>query len=66
MTFLTLFAATTLGSFLGNLAVFSAIGYMAQRTEKKRLDDLKQFQNQVQQMVQNENERMRRYAELEN
>lgn len=66
MTFLALFTATALGSFLGNLAVFSAIGIMAQRTEKKRIAELESFQQQVQEMVAKENERMRRYAKLEN
>lgn len=66
MTFLTILSATFLGSFLGNLGVFSVIGVMAQRTEKKRLAELQGFQQQIQEMVNKENQRMRRYAELEN
>jgi hypothetical protein len=38
---------------------------MAARTEKKKLQEFQQLQQQMQEAVRQENERMQRYAKLE-
>jgi len=65
MTFLAIAAGAALGSFLGNTLVFVVIGVMAARTEKKKLQEFQQLQQQMQEAVRQENERMQRYAKME-
>ena len=65
MTFFAIAAGAALGSFLGNTLVFFVIGLMVARTEKKKLQEFQQLQQQMQEAVRQENERMQRYAKLE-
>ena len=65
MTFLAIAIGAAIGSFLGNTLVFYVIGEMAQRTEKKRLAELQQFQAEMQEAMTQETERMQRYAKME-
>ena len=65
MTFLATAAGAALGSFLGNTLVFFVVGLMAARTEKKKLQEFQQLQQQMQEAVRQENERMQKYAKME-
>jgi hypothetical protein len=62
---LSLTVASALGTLLGNLTLFWAIGAMAQRQEKKRLEEVEKLQRGYLEMRQREVERMQRYAKLE-
>jgi len=57
--------ASAVGTFLGNLALFSIIGMMAQRQQKKQEEELLRLQNDFIEMKRKEVERMRRYAKME-
>jgi hypothetical protein len=50
---------------VGNLGLFWVIGKMAQRQEKKQLEELQKLQQGYLDMVQRENARMKKYAEME-
>ena len=67
--FLTILGASTLGTFIGNTAVFWAIGAMAQRQAKiqatQQREELARLQAEFLEMRQREIERMQRYAKLE-
>jgi membrane protein DedA with SNARE-associated domain len=65
MTFLAVAAGSFLGSLLGNLGVFFAIGLMAKRQERKQLEDLQKLQAGYLEMVEREKKRMENYARLE-
>ena len=65
MTFLAVALGSLLGSFLGNVGVFWVIGLMAQRAEKKQLEELQKLQQGYLDMVERERKRMENYAKLE-
>jgi hypothetical protein len=65
MTVAATFAATVLGSVIGNLVVFYFLGAMAKRVERKQLAELQKLQQGYIEMVQRENARMKKYAEME-
>lgn len=57
--------AVALGSFVGNLALFWLIGIQAKRVEKMQRESLQEQQQQLLELLQRENERMRNYAKME-
>jgi hypothetical protein len=65
MTFLLIATGSFLGTLLGNLSLFYIIGLVAQRKEKKQLEELQKMQQGYLEMVQRENTRMKKYAEME-
>ena len=65
MTFLAVALGSLLGSFLGNVGVFWVIGLMAQRAEKKQLEELQKLQQGYLDMVEREKKRMENYAKME-
>ncbi len=65
MTFLAVALGSLLGSFLGNVGVFWVIGLMAQRAEKKQLQELQKLQQGYLDMVEREKKRMENYAKME-
>jgi membrane protein YqaA with SNARE-associated domain len=65
MTIFAVAVGSFVGTLLGNLGVFWAIGQMAQRQEKKQREELQRLQNEFLEMRQKETERMKRYASME-
>jgi membrane protein DedA with SNARE-associated domain len=65
MTLVFTFAATVLGSVVGNLVVFYVLGAMAKRVEKEQLKELERLQQGYLEMVAKERERMENYARME-
>lgn len=65
MTFLLIAAGSFLGTLFGNLSLFFIIGKMAQRNEKKQLEELQKMQKGYLEMVQRERERLEKYAQME-
>ena len=65
MTFLAVALGSLLGSFLGNIGVFWAIGLMAKKAEKKQLEDLQKLQQGYLEMVERERVRIENYAKME-
>ena len=62
---LSLTVASALGTLVGNLGLFWVIGKMAQRQEKKQLEEIQKLQQGYLEMVQRESARMKKYAEME-
>lgn len=62
---LSLTLASVLGTFLGNLALFFLIGKLAQRQERKRLEEVHKLQASFIEKVNREQERMKKYAQME-
>jgi membrane protein DedA with SNARE-associated domain len=65
MTLVLTFAATVLGSVVGNLVVFYILGAMAKRVEKQQLEELERLQQGYLEMVDKERKRMENYARME-
>jgi membrane protein DedA with SNARE-associated domain len=65
MTLALTFAATFLGSVVGNLVVFYILGAMAKRVEKQQLEELERLQQGYLEMVDKERKRMENYARME-
>jgi hypothetical protein len=65
MTLALTFAATVLGSLVGNLVVFYVLGAMAQRVERKQREELERLQQGYLEMVEKERARLENYARLE-
>jgi membrane protein YqaA with SNARE-associated domain len=65
MTFAAVALGALVGSFLGNVGVFWVIGLMAQRAEKKQMEELKKLQDGYLEMAQKERERIENYARME-
>ena len=65
MTFLAVAIGAALGSFLGNTAVFWAIGLMAERNQKKQQAELEELHKGYLKMVEKEQTRMENYAKME-
>jgi hypothetical protein len=62
---LSLSLASALGTLVGNLGLFWVIGKMAQRQERKQLEEVQKLQQGYLEMVQRESARMKKYAEME-
>ena len=62
--FVTL-ASTALGTFVANFGILWLIGAQANKLEKQRIKDMVEQQKELMAMVQNEQERMARYARME-
>jgi hypothetical protein len=65
MTFMLIATGSFLGTLLGNLSLFYIIGLVAQRKEKKQLEELQKMQQGYLEMVQRERERLEKYAQME-
>lgn len=65
MTFLIVAAGSFLGTLFGNLGLFFLIGAIAQRKEKKQLEELQKMQQGYLEMVQRERDRLEKYAQME-
>jgi len=65
MSFLAVALGCLLGSFVGNVSVFWVIGLMAQRAEKKQLEELQKLQQGYLEMAQREKNRLENYAKME-
>ena len=65
MTLALTFAATVLGSVVGNLVVFYILGAIAKRVEKQQREELERLQQGYLDMVDRERARMEAYAKLE-
>ena len=65
MTLLAVAIGAAIGSFLGNTAVFWAIGAMAERAQKKQRAELHELEKDYLDMVQREQTRMENYAKME-
>jgi len=62
---LSITVASALGSFLGQFLSLWSIGLMAVREQKKQQRDLMNARNKFLQIQEKENQRLRRYAQLE-
>jgi hypothetical protein len=62
---LSLTLASAIGTLAGNLGLFFVIGKMAQRQEKKQLEELHRLQQGYLEMVERERKRMANYAKME-
>ena len=65
MSFLAVALGCLLGSFVGNVSVFWVIGLMAQRAEKKQLEELQKLQQGYLEMAQREKTSLENYAKME-
>jgi membrane protein DedA with SNARE-associated domain len=65
MTLALTFAATVLGSVVGNLVVFYFLGMMAKRIERQQKRELERLQQGYLEMVEKEKKRMENYARME-
>jgi hypothetical protein len=65
MTLALTFAATVLGSVVGNLVVFYILGAMAKRVERQQREELERLQQGYLEMVEKERVRLENYARLE-
>jgi membrane protein DedA with SNARE-associated domain len=65
MTLALTFAATVLGSVVGNLVVFYILGVMAKRVEREQREELERLQQGYLEMVDKERARMEAYARME-
>jgi hypothetical protein len=59
------FAATVLGSVIGNLVVFYVLGTMAKKVEQQQREELERLQQGYLEMVEKEKKRMENYARME-
>ena len=57
--------STALGTFVANLGILWLIGAQANRLEKQRIKDMVEQQKELMTMVQKEQERMQKYAQME-
>jgi hypothetical protein len=65
MTLAATFAATVLGSVIGNLIVFYILGAMAKRIERQQRKELERLQQGYLEMAERERKRLENYARLE-
>jgi len=65
MTLVLTFAATVLGSVIGNLVVFYVLGTMAKKVEQQQREELERLQQGYLEMVEKEKKRMENYARME-
>ena len=65
MTLALTFAATVLGSVVGNLVVFYILGAIAKRVERKQREELERLQQGYLEMAERERQRLENYARME-
>jgi membrane protein DedA with SNARE-associated domain len=65
MTFLTVFGATLVGSFLANAVFYLIVGKLAQRAEKKRIEHFQKLEAECLEVIEKEHIRMQNYAKME-
>jgi membrane protein DedA with SNARE-associated domain len=62
---ISLTLASALGTLMGNLVLFWVIGRMAQRQERKQLEEVQRIQQGYLELIQRERERLEKYAQME-
>jgi len=65
MTLLTVLGAAFVGSLLANVVFYAVVGKLAQRAEKKRIEQFQKLEAECLEVVRKEDERMRNYARME-
>jgi hypothetical protein len=65
MTLVLTFAATVLGSVVGNLVVFYVLGAMAKKVEQQQREELERLQQGYLEMAEKERQRLENYARME-
>ena len=65
MTLVLTFAATVLGSVVGNLMVFYVLGAMAKKVEQQQREELERLQQGYLEMAERERQRLENYARME-
>jgi hypothetical protein len=65
MTLLVIAVGAFIGTLTANAGLLWFIGHMAQKTEKKRLEEFQQAQREMMEAVKKEQERMQKYAKME-
>ena len=65
MTSLSVVLGAFLGGIAGNLIGLFIVGKIAQRAEKKRMEQMQTQLLNLQQLAEKEHERMKKYAEME-
>jgi membrane protein DedA with SNARE-associated domain len=65
MTLVLTFAATVLGSVVGNLVVFYILGAMAKKVEQQQREELERLQQGYLEMAERERQRLENYARME-
>ena len=65
MTFLTVLGAAFVGSLLANVVFYAVVGKLAQRAERKRIEQFQKLEAECLEVVRKEDERMRNYARME-
>jgi membrane protein DedA with SNARE-associated domain len=65
MTLVLTFAATVLGSVVGNLVVFYVLGAMAKKVEQQQREELERLQQGYLEMAERERKRLENYARME-
>jgi flagellar motor component MotA len=63
--FLTIFGAALLATLVGNLLTFYVIGKIAQRAERKRVEQMQTQLLELQRLAEKEQERMKKYVAME-
>jgi len=63
--FLTIFGAALLATLAGNLLTFYVIGKIAQKAERKRVEQMQTQLLQLQRLAEQEQERMKKYVAME-
>jgi hypothetical protein len=63
--FFTTLAATVIGTFVANLGILWLIGARANQVEQQRIKDMVKQQQELMAALQQEQERMQRYAAME-
>jgi flagellar motor component MotA len=63
--FLTTFGAALLATLVGNLLTFYVIGKIAQRAERKRVEQMQTQLLELQRLAEKEQERMKKYVAME-
>jgi flagellar motor component MotA len=63
--FLTTFGAALLATLVGNLLTFYVIGKIAQKAERKRVEQMQTQLLELQRLAEKEQERMKKYVAME-
>ena len=65
MTFLTVLGAAFVGSLLANVVLYAVVGKLAQRAERKRIEHFKKLEAECMEVIEKEQERMKKYVAME-
>lgn len=65
MTFLTVLGAAFVGSLLANVVFYAVVGKLAQRAERKRIEHFKKLEAECMEVIEKEQERMKKYVAME-